>query len=364
MKRFPFWMLIAVASPADAAAQRQIDVASTPSCRDCRIRLTPRPPITDVAGRAALASPNTLTLDEHGNTIVVSTAAPYQLSVFGPDSKLTRIAGQEGDGPGEFRTIGALVARADTLHVFDSALNRWTRLDRDFRVVSTVQLPAYAMNAVFWDRNLVVNSNIGTPDLAGYPLHVLSEDGSVVRSLGYYGGPYRVDMPYSGLRVLAACPNGTLWFATVTRYELTGVSHNAAETILRRNAAWFEPHSSRPLYTEEGGPPPPMLQALYCDDESRLWTLTHVADPKWRSAGLRPANRDYHRSGWEQRFQRDRYYDTIIEVIDSRRGRVIAAARTDRYIEYILPGGTMGAYREVDGAPSLLMWNVRLVNPK
>jgi hypothetical protein len=230
--------------------------------------------------------------------------------------------------------------------------------------VSTVQLPAYAMNAVFWGRNLVVNSNIGTPDLAGYPLHVLSTDGSVVRSLGYDGGPYRVDMPYSGLRVLTACPNGTLWFATLTRYELTGVSPDGTETLVRRKARWFEPHASRPLYTEEAGPPPPMLQALHCDDENRLWTLTHVADPSWRSAGLRPANRDYHGTKWETRFQPDRYYDTIIEVIDTRRGRVITAARTDRYIEYILPGGTMGVYREIDGEPSLVMWNARLVNTK
>ena len=60
-----------------------------------------------------------------GTIAVVDQAAP-EIRLFTPDGRFLRRLGRNGEGPGEFRRIGALFTVADTLVAFDPTVRRLT----------------------------------------------------------------------------------------------------------------------------------------------------------------------------------------------------------------------------------------------
>jgi hypothetical protein len=193
-------------------SQRVVDVNVRSRCDDCRIQLTPITVVTDPDGRGGLAVPNSVAIDDKGRILVASSVAAYEFSVYGRNGAFVKKIGIEGEGPGEFRRIGFLLAHGGTVHVFDTALLRWTTFDGEFNFVKTAIMPQYPIRAVVWRDTLVINAKIATRDRVGFPVHVVSSEGSLIRSYGYDSLTYRADIPYADSRLLAACPGGSLWW--------------------------------------------------------------------------------------------------------------------------------------------------------
>lgn len=63
--------------------------------------------------------------------IVVANAGSHQVRIFGADGSLVRDIGRVGDGPGEFRSLAWVGARADTLVVWDIVASRISRFLTD-----------------------------------------------------------------------------------------------------------------------------------------------------------------------------------------------------------------------------------------
>lgn len=61
---------------------------------------------------------------------------------------------------------------------------------------------------------------IRTPERVGSPLHLVDRDGAIARSFADDGEVYRRDIPYSGLRIIAAAHDGSIWAARRGRYQL------------------------------------------------------------------------------------------------------------------------------------------------
>jgi hypothetical protein len=59
-------------------------------------------------------------------TLVIADAQTPEIRIFGPDGRLIRKLGRNGEGPGEFRRIGSLFLNADTIITYDGALRRLT----------------------------------------------------------------------------------------------------------------------------------------------------------------------------------------------------------------------------------------------
>lgn len=97
--------------------------------------------------------------------LYVTQPTDRQVRVYAPDGTLERTIGQNGEGPGEFRTISGLGFRGDTLYASDAALNRVTFFGRDGEVIRSEQWPA----------SMIAATNGGF--MAGAP-QVLRADGS------------------------------------------------------------------------------------------------------------------------------------------------------------------------------------------
>lgn len=104
-------------------------------------------------------------------------------------------------------------------------------------------------------------------------------------------------------------------------YEVELWESNTLVRALRREVEWFPPDQESHGWEEK---PSPMLAGIAADD-SLLWVFAFTADERWAEAG---ATRDW-----------DRFIDTRIEVIDWRRGRVLASQRFDEpYDNWVEPG--------------------------
>jgi hypothetical protein len=91
----------------------------------------------------------------------------------------------------------------------------------------------------------------------------------------------------------------------------------ACNRTLTRTVDWFPADGDFPEGAYRTVPPPPMLVHVSEDSAGRLWTYSAVPDPAWTPGiPMRPSPEWFRRT-----------FDTVIEVIDLKSGRLIAAGR-------------------------------------
>jgi hypothetical protein len=194
-----------------------------------------------------------------------------------------------------------------------------------------------------------------TPSRVGLPLHLV-EDGKVVRSFGSLRGAYRPDIPYFDERTVAPAGPGSVWAAQPSRYVIEQWSTDGRKLReLRRSVGWFPP-LLRSWSLSPSQPPPTLLHQVWQDRAGRLWVSIGVPDRRWRSQ-LRPGGPHGYRVA-----DRTRFYDTIIEVIDPRRGVVLASRRFDERVHF-MGEDRIGAVVEEGDVPRYVVWRVQLASP-
>ncbi len=143
---------------------------------------------------------------------------------------------------------------------------------------------------------------------------------------------------------------------TEYRIEQWDTAGRKRQEIVRRSD-WFRPHRRAPTY-RPGEVPPPRLNAIRQDRSGRLWTLSTVADPDWESAFERS---DRAQEGVEFSGDLNRYFDTVIEVIDLAAGRVLASRKVDDYLIVFASDDLVVSSRlTAEAIPKIDIWRVRL----
>ena len=99
------------------------------------------------------------------------------------------------------------------------------------------------------------------------------------------------------------------------------------------------------------------------DRAGLLWTLTSVPDREWQPHTLPPAPGG--RGGtYTPDSLRHRIQDSILEIIDPRRGVVIATRAFDTLFMAIIAPDLLVSYTEdAAGNPRYVIWRARLVSP-
>jgi hypothetical protein len=349
---------LAIAAPLYAQTVRVIPAAA--SCADCSIELEL---VLTVAEPDApwLGDRTQFSRDSRGYYYAADFFInPGVVTVVDPGGRASSAFGGAGEGPREGRgTLAPYFDHADTAYVYDFMLSRFSVWAPDRHLVRDFRAPALIEDVIILGPGeMVINANIATRELAGWPLHVLStRDGEVLRSFGADRPEYRRDLPYLHRRRLASSTGGRFWSAHSTAYVIelwdrTGRKHME----LRRDVPWFPAHDGRNRYPS---PSPPYTTAVWEDHAGLLWVLVQVQDPEQAAHRDRLEVRD----GMRIIHGRDghRLYDTIVEVLDPATGELLASRRFDESVRK-WGSGPLVIYREnAIGIPEYGLYRAILV---
>lgn len=312
-----------------AEAQRVLTVPSTPACEGCGIGLQ-RVVTLGRSGGPSLMRGSKVAVDTRGHFVVAPTYNPGEIVMYSPAGVPIRSFGRSGQGPGEFERIQKIwVGPGDTVHVFEA--NRHTVLAPGLASLVRVEmLPVNPQYLAFLnDGRMVAQGMVEDARGIGQPLQLMGSGGEVTKSFGGEA-PWNPREIYLTLRAIAPASSNRLWSALIPAYRIElWNSDGSRERTLVRDADWFRPWNTRDLRQPMEALERPRLSSIAEDARGRLWVNVSVADENYEVLH----GPEISEKGQDP----DVMFDTILEVLDPRSGRVIAHARHDWMI-----GGFIG----------------------
>ncbi|MGH7751334.1 MAG: 6-bladed beta-propeller [Gemmatimonadales bacterium] len=351
-----------LASAQPAGAQRAVEIPDRPTCPRCRIELRPVATLRELPDSVLFDDGwARVERDSRGRFYAVDRSRT-SIAVFDSAGRFLRRIGRGGDGPGEFRWIYVVaMAAGDTLHVPDSRHRRETTLSPSYRVVRSRSFPSVVYEMVpLPGGTSVTNVVSGSRELAGLPLQIVDTGGKVLRAFGNDQSAYRADIePSVWRRSLAVRGARDLFAARRQEYviELWDLMGTKRGEWVRR-ADWFEPWLV-PESLRDREQPRPILTAVRAAPDGLLWVMVAVGDGRYREA-IAESDQIPHGIG---RGNRNRYYDTIVEVLDLRSARVLARQRFDNLLHGFFGSGLTAATPEADGDQTIEIYTMQLDQP-
>ena len=351
-------------------AQPPLILKGKATCEPCRITLTllgETPGSAEPSSLEALPFSVALRL---GKEVVVFQQEGGRVPVrFGLDGIFRGLVGRIGSGPGEFlfARVG-LVDKGDSLHVFDPQNARLSILSPHLTLVRTASLPLTVERAVrLSNGQYIVTGTRARPDGSGFPFHLLDENGRYLRSFGALRpviGPGVLPIPYS---IALSSRRSAIW--AVPQHETEGEYYTV--TLLdrlgsgllriRREDRAIE-RARRPLFLISR-PPPATVFGLVEESADTLWVYTFVPATQWKAAYAPPTQTSEGLTTVTIK-SLDGLWDTMIDVIDVRRGLLVASTIVPQLVGYPLGQGLVAGWREdEDGTPRLQIWRVELNTP-
>jgi hypothetical protein len=208
-----------------------------------------------------------------------------------------------------------------------------------------------------WPDSVVMNGPIGTEESFGYPLHYASFTAYNVKVIRSFGGEGerlpKFSLPLESFQTVAIARDGELWTSSLLEYEIRKLRRSGGDAlILKRAPSWFA-ERSRPWLGNHEYPPPPRMFGIREDSHGLLWVFVQVASPGWNGAWARVPKgmKDVPASLVDF----EKFFDTLVEVIDPAVGRVVARRRIgSRTIALPGSGHNVAIYRvDDDGEPSV-----------
>jgi hypothetical protein len=298
--------------------------------------------------------------------VLVSDGGPNPILRFDlRTGKYLGDVGRKGRGPGEFTWPRFLTALpGDSLFVFDNNGLTFSLLaPRTYRYVRgapvTVSRPSAAIlngtTGLLW-----VAASVARAQQVGYPIHLFEQDGTWIKSVGTERPLLRWNRHMTFTRRLAAGPNGTIW--SIPRYGPLAIEvFDRSGHPLRKatySAEWV-PEQRQPQ--RRGDPPLPERPPFAVVSDSEAWILTLIPAAKWKQ-GIIMTNDPTHGNAAPLVGDVSKLFDTIVEVFDLVRRRVLLRVRLDEAVLHALPDGMFVVYREdIKGAPEVRLerWSVR-----
>ena len=282
-------------------------------------------------------------------------------AVFAADGRFLGSLGGAGTrGPGPRAIVAALVvAPGDTIHVFDRISLQRHDFSPDLAFIGATSLPGapgFNKGAVrLPGGDWVINANIETPESVGWPLHLLDDEGGIVRSFGSLQPVYRSDFVGSVDRTLAAAGEDLVWTAHLTEYRLElWDTSNTLHRALARELPWFPKwYQDNPIGPH--APRKPMLRDIRIDGDAKLWTLITRTSERFADFVEERASGGY---SWTSI---SGYHASVVEVIDAEAGCVAARGATEAMLIASLGDGFYAGYEENDAETYFDVWRLEVV---
>ena len=355
--------VVLMASSAEAQPVRVVD--GRPLCPTCTVVVGIGPRLGDREGSGALvAEPSSIARDRSGRFYVTQFGNTGMPLVFDSTGHFLQPLGRHGQGPGEFQSPRYLgVSASDTVFVADPVAGRLSVFDPDFRYSRSASDRGLALAyplVVLAGGSVVAGADVPARNRIGYPLHLYDTTLDFVRSFGADTPVFRPDRRMHSRRRLARASGGGVWASRVNEYSIERFDANGARTLrLIRQAPWFAPHDAPALNVDPE--PKPLIMAISEDEQGRLWVLLVVKDERWRTAlgTTLPGRLGGGQSAMPVVVDEDRYYDTIVEVIDVAQGRLVVSQRLPQAILFMPSPEVVGTRREDQtGAFYIQTWSL------
>jgi hypothetical protein len=177
-------------------------------------------------------------------------------------------------------------------------------------------------------------------------LGVFDRAGQRVQAFGRLPSGVDAEMRF---RRLAIGPNGSRWGINtaayvIERWQPDGSS--AQKLIAERD--WLK-KSNEPAGDARLRKPPARLVGLLVDARERLFVFAIVADANWKPVGANPAA------------EPNQVFDTLVEVIDPRTGKLIARTRLDQFLVPMHGTLAYSTFEDETGDRRIQVWNVSLL---
>lgn len=332
---------VAEVSPGQPAIQRDQPCAGG----DCTIVFNRVVTLSDSASPGMFGGVIFVDRDAAGNFLTTNISFDHFL-IFDSTGRLLDVTGGRGQGPDEYRR-GYVPTRGpfDSLYIADMVNARLSVLSPDRRYIRSVPFP-YVPDLILADGTFIIAATLAAPSAAGYPVHHVAKDGTVLRSFGVDDPEYRADMRQLFTRVVGPGDGATVWMTPPGRYRLEEwdvASGRLLRTVTRAAPDWFT-ESLTAVGSAALVRPDPVVNRLWEDEGGLLWVFATVPDPDWKPlfSGESPSRGLTHD-------ERSSIYDWMIEVLDPETGALVASQQFDEemwirypYQYFVRPAGVRG----------------------
>lgn len=315
-------------------------------------------------GDGALGSPAGVVRRLNGEWVVADYQGSGRFYVFAPDGTFRRTVGRKGRGPGEYSIPDDFrVLPGDSLEVVDYFGFRITTLSPSLDVVRTRPTGPLGHQIAFLpDGRHVIAGSVRSAVSIGLPLHLVSA-GKIVRSFGADPPIQSVANSMRMWRSLASAKGGAVWSSELLRYVIEQWDSSGTRRMrLERTAPWFQPQREYGVSSDPSRPPRPGLVFIDTDSVGMIWTAIRIPDADYPSAFVEGFDPYGRRTDVVQDL--NRYYDTVVEVIDPERKAVVGRANMDENVQGFAGNGFVFTYElRGEGYPVVSVWRLRLPQP-
>lgn len=334
----PFGNLLAIACCAVFSVACGADDAGPDASSP--IQLVPVVSFQDAGGQAAVRSfPGSSALTRRGTYLVSDPMAIGIISEFDSAGAFLRNVGARGSGPGEFqRILKILVLSTDSVLVVEDQSQRATLLSPDLTVVRVFTLPVPPYDVVEVQPNLLAAA-VAAPNTEG-SITFFDLNGEAVESVLPFNPGSGPPLP----RVIAAGDGGAWSTRIVGDREVLWVDRDGGTSRTVRLGSEWVGRAKGGVITPES-PPTAQVRGLWRDDRNQLWVLASIADVEW-AKGLGEPTRGEGGSTSHRIEDRDRVFDTVLEVYDIGTGALVASRRLDREYRTVPFPGVIGRITE------------------
>lgn len=359
-------IVMALPLPAQSLhAQVRRELSFQPGCPNCTITVKKVLTLGDEDGPGSFATrPYSIAQDRRGQFYVVTPETGNEPPfVFNARGRYLQRVGSVGDGPGEFRSPGVVLAVRDTLYIFD-ATGRISILSDSLGLVRTIAGPPRAMAAHRFDNGtIVVNALVRDANRIGYVQHYLDANGNYLDSADIDTLAFNPRNTTARVRRFASGSGDRLWSARYThRYTLSSwTARGVLVKELTGSPDWFPPfiNTWNPTPTRT---PMPYVMGVWEDERGYVWTIALVGAGDWQ----RGLGSKVQLEGQEVYLAADYQllYDTVIEVVDPIAGRLVTHRRWPGTLDVVIRPGLVAGVRESgEGAVTAEVYRVELIAP-
>lgn len=305
--------------------------------------------LTTIGGLSSTATRHPFVAATRGGWLLLSSySEPGVIEAFDVATG-TQTAGSYagGEGPEQIGLVRALSTAPGRTGVLDAGNSRLVLLSESLTPLSSFGIPFNATDLLMVSSGQLILTG-RNPRQRG-SIHVYDESGRHSRSFG----PEISASAWWRLGVASA--EAEFWTASLDRYLLTRWDTLGSKLDSIVGGSWFE---SRGWDIDSSRQPPFRIEGLAESTDGLLWVLVAVPDPRWSEAARSLPEPDPEAVDW------DRFFDTVIEVFDTRSGQLVAHSRIDVYLQELIRPGLAASYMEGDlGVPNVVLWRMELPSP-